>query len=95
MKLLFDQDTPAPSWERLPAHVIEVVRRLGSQVACRTIGDPVTQSLSDARALLRTDDLPASAAARAVPLFCRLAMEAACARGEPYSPGLQIVTPRA
>ena len=71
------------------------VRRLGSQVACRTIGDPVTQSLSDARALLRTDDLPATAAARAVPLFCRLAMEAACARGEPYSPGLQIVTPRA
>ena len=26
------------------AHVIEVVRRLSSQVACRTIGDPGTQS---------------------------------------------------
>ena len=24
---------------QIPAHVIEVVRRLGSQVACRTIGD--------------------------------------------------------
>ena len=48
---------------QIPAHVIEVVRRLGSQVACRTIGDPVTQSLSGARALLRTDDLPAGAAA--------------------------------
>ena len=58
------------------------------QVACGTIGDPVTQSLSDARALLRTDDLPAGAVARAVPLFCRLAMEAACARGELYFPGL-------
>ena len=42
---------------QIPAHVIEVVRRLGSPVACRTIGDPV-------------------------PRFCRLAMEAACARGE-------------
>ena len=39
---------------QIPAHVIEVVRRLGSQVACGTIGDPVTQSLNDARALLRT-----------------------------------------
>ena len=50
---------------QIPAHVIDVVRRLGSPVACHTIGDPVTQSLSDARALLRTDDLPAGAAARA------------------------------
>ncbi len=63
-------------------------------MACRTIGDPVTQSLSDARTLLRTDDLPAGATARAVPLFCRLAIEAACAdacrrwrigRGEPHA----------
>ena len=69
---------------QIPAHVIEVVWRLGSPMACRTIGDSVTQSLSDARVLLRTDDLPAGAAARAVPLFCRLAMEAACARGELY-----------
>ena len=43
---------------------------------CRTIGDPMTQSLSDAPALLRTDDLPAGAAEPPVPLFCRLAMEA-------------------
>ena len=63
-------------------------------MACRAIRDPVTQYLSDARALLRTDHLPAGAAARAVPLFCRLAMEAACAdafrrrrigRGEPHA----------
>ena len=80
--------------QQIPAHVIEVVRRLGSEVACRTIRDPVTQYLSDAHALLQTDDLPPSAAARAVPLFCRLAMESACTevvrrrrigRGEPHA----------
>ena len=95
--VVFTHDERLPESVRrlqIPAHVIEVVRRLGSEVACRTIGDPVTQYLSDARALLRTDDLPAGAAARAVPLFCRLAMEAACAdafrrrrigRGEPHA----------
>ena len=95
--VVFTHDERLPESVRrlqIPAHVIEVVRRLGSQVACRTIHDPMTQYLSDARALLRTDDLPAGAAARAVPLFCRLAMEAACAdvvrrrrigRGEPHA----------
>ena len=95
--VVFTHDERLPESVRrlqIPAHVIEVVRRLGSQVACRTIRDPMTQYLSDARALLRTDDLPAGAAARAVPLFCRLAMEAACAdafrrrrigRGEPHA----------
>ena len=95
--VVFTHDERLPKSVRrlqFPAHVIEVVRRLGSQVACRAIRDPVTQYLSDARALLRADDLPAGAAARAVPLFCRLAMEAACAdafrrrrigRGEPHA----------
>ena len=32
----------------------------------------------DARAMALTDDIPARAAARAVPLFCRLSIEAAC-----------------
>ena len=59
---------------QIAAHVIEWYGDW--RVACRTMGDPVTQSLSDARTLLRTDALPAGAAARAVPLFCRLAMEA-------------------
>jgi len=80
--VVFTHDERLPESVRrlqIPAHLIEVVRRLRSEVACRTIGDPVTQYLSDARALLRTDDLPAGAAARAVPLFCRLAVEAACA----------------
>ena len=95
--VVFTHDERLPESVRrlqIPAHVIEVVRRLGSEVACRAVGDPVTQYLNDAHALLRTDDLPAGAAARAVPLFCRLAMEAACAdafrrrrigRGEPHS----------
>ena len=95
--VVFTHDERLPESVRrlqIPAHVIEVARRLGSQVECRTIRDPVTQYLSDANALLRTDELPASAAARAVPLFCRLAMEAACTevvrrrrigRGEPHS----------
>ena len=102
--VVFTHDERLPESVRrlqIPAHVIEVVRRLGSEVACRTIGDPVTQYLSDARALLRTDDLPAGAAARAVPLFCRLAMEAACAdafrrrrigRGEPHAGTDEVLT---
>ncbi|MDE0446989.1 MAG: hypothetical protein OXH96_09980 [Spirochaetaceae bacterium] len=95
--VVFTHDERLPESVRrlqIPAHVIEVVRRLGSEVECRIVADPVTQYLSDARALLRTDGLPAGAAARAVPLFCRLAMESACTdvvrrrrigRGEPHA----------
>ena len=95
--VVFTHDERLPESVRrlqIPAHVIEVTRQSGSEVACRTIGDPVTQYLTDARALQRTDDLPPGAAARAVPLFCRLAMEAACTevvrrrrigRGEPHA----------
>ena len=79
---------------QIPARVIEVVRRLGSAVECRSVRGPVTQYLSDARALLHTHHLPPGAAARATPLFCRLAMEAArtevfrrrrIGRGEPHA----------
>ena len=95
--VVFTHDERLPESVRrlqIPAHVIEVVRRLGSEVACRIVAGPVTQYLHDARALLRTDGLPAGAAARAVPLFCRLAMESACTdvvrrrrigRGEPHA----------
>ena len=95
--VVFTHDERLPESVRrlqIPAHVIEVTRQSGSEVACRTIDDPVTQYLTDARALQRTDDLPPGAAARAVPLFCRLAMEAACTevvrrrrigRGEPHA----------
>ena len=79
---------------QIPAQVVEVTRQSGSQVACRTVADPVAQYLDDARALQHTDDLPPEAAARALPSFCRLAIEAACTevlrrrrigRGEPHS----------
>ena len=95
--VVFTHDERLPESVRrlqIPAHVIEVTRQSGSEVACRTTDDPVSQFLSDARALQRTDDLPPGAAARAVPLFCRLAMEAACTevvrrrrigRGEPHA----------
>ena len=95
--VVFTHDERLPESVRrlqIPAHVIEVTRQSGSEVACRTVRDPVTQYLSDARALQHTDNLPPGAAARAVPLFCRLAMEAACTevvrrrrigRGEPHA----------
>ena len=63
---------------RIPAQVLEVTRRSGSVVECRATRDPVAQYLDDARALLRTPDIPPRAAEVAVPLFCRLAVEAAC-----------------
>ncbi len=95
--VVFTHDERLPESVRrlqIPAQVVEVTRQSGSQVACRTIGDPVAQYLADARALQHTDDLPTEAAARALPQFCRLAIEAACTevvrrrrigRGEPHS----------
>ncbi len=95
--VVFTHDERLPESVRrlqIPAQVIEVTRQSGSEVACRSISDPVTQYLSDARALQHTDNLPSGAAARAVPLFCRLAIEAACTevvrrrrigRGEPHA----------
>ena len=95
--VVFTHDERLPESVRrlqIPAQVVEVTRRAGSVVECRPTGDPVTQYLDDARALLRTDRLPPPAAARAVSLFCRLAIEAACTeavrrrrigRGEPHA----------
>ena len=79
--VVFTHDERLPESVRrlqIPAAVIEVNRRAGSVVECRPTRDPVTQYLEDARALALTDDIPARAAARAVPLFCRLSIEAAC-----------------
>ena len=79
--VVFTHDERLPESVRrlqIPAHVVEVTRQSGSKVGCRSIGDPVAQYLNDARALQHTEDLPSGAAARAVPLFCRLAIEAAC-----------------
>lgn len=79
--IVFTHDERLPESIRrlqIPAHVIEVTRRAESVVECRETRDPVTQYLQDARSLTLTDDLPSAAAARAVPVYCRLALEAAC-----------------
>ena len=95
--IVFTHDERLPESVRrlqVPGHVIEVTRRTGSVVECRPTGDPVSQYLDDAHALLKTADLPPPATARAVSLFCRLAIEAACTetvrrrrigRGEPHA----------
>lgn len=61
---------------RLPATVHEVVRSERSVVAIKDLDDPARRSLDDARAVLRTMNLPAGAAARVVPGLCRTAIEA-------------------
>jgi len=58
--------------------VIEVTRRANSVVEVRSRMDPVKGQLDDTRALAMTADLPPEIAARVVPGFCRLAIEAAC-----------------
>ncbi len=63
---------------RFPALVVEIDRREDSRVFCRTIDEPVTQHLNDARAVLHTPNLEESTYRRVVPGFCRLALEAAC-----------------
>lgn len=63
---------------RIPVHVVEVTRRANSVVECRTVSDPIQQYLNDARAVVRTEGLPAGVPERVVPGFCRLAVEAAC-----------------
>ena len=95
--IVFTHDERLPESIRrlqIPARVLEVTRRSGSVVECRATRDPVAQYLDDARALLRTRDIPPRAAEVAVPLFCRLAVEAACTetvrrrclgRGQPHA----------
>jgi hypothetical protein len=57
--------------------VLEVTRREGSVVEVREALDPIERYLDDARALMRTEDLPEEVARRVVPSFCRMALEAA------------------
>lgn len=78
----------------ISANVLEVARREGSIVEVREALTPVDRHLEDARALTRAADLPSEAAARVVPSFCRMALEAAAiecvrrrriGRGEPHA----------
>lgn len=102
--VVFTHDERLPeSIRRLQIHadVFEVTRRAESVVECRKTRDPVKQYLHDARSLIRTDDLPAGAATRAVPLYCRLALEAVCTevvrrrrigRGEAHAAVAEVLT---
>jgi hypothetical protein len=73
---------------------VQVTRRRNSVVELREIEDPVHRYLSNARALAKSQDVPAEAGKQIVPSFCRLAIEAACVdlvrgrrlrRGEPHA----------
>jgi hypothetical protein len=94
--IVFTHDDRLPEAVRrlgIPATVLEVARRSSSVVSVRPRLDPVLGHLDDALAVARTKGLPADVAARVVPGFCRLALEAACmsvvrrkrlGRGEPH-----------
>jgi recombinational DNA repair ATPase RecF len=62
---------------RIPAIIHEVMRRGQSAVEVREALTPVQAYLDDARALVRTTDLPDAVRRRIIPGFCRLAIEAA------------------
>ena len=79
--VVFTHDDRLPEAVRrlgLPARILKVTRRADSVVEIGESRDPVSGYLDDARALLKTDELPASVRARVVPGHCRLALEAAC-----------------
>jgi hypothetical protein len=80
--IVFTHDDRLPEAVRrlgIEARTIEVMRREGSVVQPRPGKDPVDRNIEDAIALARTNALPAHAARRVVPGFCRAALEAACA----------------
>jgi hypothetical protein len=64
---------------QVPARVLEVSRRVSSEVEIVSARDPAERSLDDARALVRTGDLPKDLARFVVPVLCRQAIEARCA----------------
>lgn len=94
--VVFTHDDRLPRACRLlgvDAKVIEVYRRLNSEVELRPGHDPVTRYCQDARAIARSSELDPRVAGRIVGVTCRSALEAACsevvtrrrlARGESY-----------
>ena len=95
--IVFTHDERLPEAARrlgLDATKLEVTRHPGSVVEVRTALDPVERYLEDARALVRSDGVPAEVVDRVVPGFCRHAIEAACTtvvrrrrigRGDPHA----------
>jgi DNA repair exonuclease SbcCD ATPase subunit len=79
--VVFTHDDRLPQAVRylgIEAKVIEVQRRAESVVELRTVQSPVEHYLRDARALVRTDELPEAVFRRVVPGLCRQSIEAAC-----------------
>jgi energy-coupling factor transporter ATP-binding protein EcfA2 len=79
--VVFTHDDRLPEAVRrlgIDATTMEVTRGEGSRVEVRPALTPVERHLEDARAIVRTEELPPSVTARVVPAFCRLAFDAAC-----------------
>lgn len=77
--IVLTHDTRLPDAVRdlqIPARIVEVHRRSRSQVQLRTVTDPVERHLADARAIARTEDLPAAVRAKLVAQMGRGALEA-------------------
>jgi hypothetical protein len=78
--VVFTHDERLPQAVRrlqIGATVIQVQRRINSVVELQVIDEPVKRYLDDALALALTNELPDSAKTRAIPLYLRLAVEAA------------------
>lgn len=94
--VVFTHDDRLPRACRLlgiDAKVIEVYRRLNSELELRPGHDPVTRYCSDAWAIAKSTELDPRVASRIVGVNCRSAIEAACSevvtrrrlgRGESY-----------
>jgi hypothetical protein len=79
--VVFTHDDRLPQAVRylgIESTVVEVQRREGSVVELRTVRSPAQHYLEDARALVRTDDLPDPVYRRVIPGLCRQSIEAAC-----------------
>ncbi|MFE6025635.1 AAA family ATPase [Streptomyces niveus] len=63
--------------QEFPVTVLEVERQGRSAVTVRRVTDPVSQSLADARALIRTPNLPPVAMTHVLPSLCRTVLERA------------------
>lgn len=78
--LVFTHDDRLPEAVRrlgIAARILEVARLRDSVVKVRPMLTPVQQQLKDASDICADDTLPENVAARVIPGFCRLAVEAA------------------
>ena len=78
--VVFSHDDRLPEAVRrleIDAVIWEVTRRQNSEVEIRKNLDPAERYLSDARALAKTDEIPADLRSPLVTSFCRSALEAA------------------